>query len=145
MRRLARHAEDLVDELVRHLVLEHAEHFEPRPLEDQGSRELEQARRPRPLAQAPRRVCQHEYGWLQLARKPALVRTLVRPAQLAHERRLQLGRQHRFQAYHADPTWSATTEAVTAARSDSASISQTTSARSSSATARSARRRASCI
>ena len=44
----SRHAEHLVDVLVRHLVLEHARDLEPRPLEDQRARQLEPAGRARP-------------------------------------------------------------------------------------------------
>ena len=69
VRGLVAHAEHLVDELMRHLVLEHAHHLGPRPVEHQRTRQLERARRGESTGRAAASFGEHDHRRLEPAAK----------------------------------------------------------------------------
>ena len=93
VRGLVRHAQHFVDVLVRHLVLEHAHHLGPWPLEHHRSRELERAATFHPLTQLLAMATEHDHGRDERVAEVRPVLARVAPPQLAHERRFQLRRQ----------------------------------------------------
>ena len=93
VRGLAADAEDLVDELVGHLVLEHASDLEPRPAHDQRARQLERAGGRVPAAEVRRGVGQDEDRSDEPATEAQPVVRVVAPADLAEERGFERGGQ----------------------------------------------------
>jgi hypothetical protein len=77
VRRLVVGAQHLVDVLVRHLVLEHAEHLRPRPRDDEHARQLEQPRAAHPAAEPRRGVRERDHRRLQPIAEPLAVLGLV--------------------------------------------------------------------
>ena len=97
VRGLADLAEDLVDVLVRHLVLQHLDDDAPRLLDHQGARDLQRPRVGNPPPE--RRAPGHELEGRRDQRTPEvrLVELPPRGSQLAHERGLERCSERRVQ------------------------------------------------
>jgi len=85
VRGLVANLEHFVDELMRHLVLEHREHVGPRLAEHETALELERPRRAGPLAQPLRRIRQHDHRPLQLFPEVRPVDPVIAARELAHQ------------------------------------------------------------
>ena len=92
---LAVDLQDLVDELMRHLVGQHAHDLGPRPRHHQRARQLQRARVAHPSSEPGRGVGQDDDRHHQPLLEPRVVLPVVGGAQLAHQRRLEGGGQRR--------------------------------------------------
>src|SRR5260370_26445365 len=89
MRRLGSLAQDLMDVLVRHFVLEHLDDGAPRVIQDERSRYLQRAR---PRHPAPKgRACPNEFegGGRKSLPEIRVVDLMPRGQELTHERRFE--------------------------------------------------------